>query len=148
VISFIFFFVFFFSFSLDINLLQFVAINTLGCLCCGISTNARTAVILGIKAERVGVAFGHAEGLVTISCGVMTDVDLVVLHTARVVFDDTKVIFDVVGFGLSGDFLEFRGAALVGFLFADHFVSEFSDAIIGASIDARKLEGVLDGVAF
>lgn len=78
-----------------------------GRLCCGVSTHARTAVILWIEAERVGVAFRHAESLVTISCGVVTDVDLVVVDAAGVVFDDTKVVFDVVGFRVSSDFLEF-----------------------------------------
>jgi len=126
------------------------------CLCLrGISTNARTAVILRIEAEGVGIGLGHAEGLVPVAGGVVADVDLVVVDTAGVVLDDTEVIVRVVGLGAADLVLELLGAALVGLALADDAREVAAargllgdgNAVLGAWVDAGKLEGVLDGFA-
>lgn len=129
------------------------------CLRQCVATNARTAVILGIEAEGVGIGFRHAEGLVTIACRVVTDVDLVLEGTAGVVLDDAEVIVGIVCFGVAHDRLEFRGAALprlslpdplghapplLGFFFGDGRAALFRRT----RVDAGELEGVLNGLAF
>lgn len=128
-----------------------------------VSTHAWATIILWIKAEGVGVRFWHAEGLVTISCGVVADVDLVVVGAAGVVFDDTEVIFRVVGLGHSGEGLEFSGAALLGLPIEHHvgdkmavsnkgiwgFLCDCHSALFRwAGVNARNLEGVLDCLTF
>lgn len=122
----------------------------------GVSTDARTAVILGIKAECVGIGFWHAEGLVTVPCGVMAHVDLFMGGTTRIVLHHAKVIFRAIIFGVTGDRLEFHGAALEGFLFADDLVGLAASLIIApfrrfafcwTGLHARKFEGVHNGLA-
>jgi len=85
--------------------------------------------------------------------------DLVEARAAGVIFDNAKVILRIVRFGMSGDILEFLCASLVLLLLADHAMSidgmelssrdrSFRCAVIGRTrIDARHLEGVLDGRA-
>jgi len=123
-----------------------------------ISTHARSAVILRIEAEGVGISFWNAEGLVTVSCRVVADVNLVVEGAAGVIFDNTEVIVRVVWLGVSDQVLEFLGASLLGFLLSDEVVRGRQSAgrclllflyfIVGARTLARKLESVLNGLAY
>jgi len=126
----------------------------------GVAADARTAVILGVKAEGVGIGLRHAEGLVPVARRVVADADLVVAVAAGVVLDDAEVIGRVVRLGLADELLELPGSALVGLLLAAnlggppaaHHGSLLGDdrlaALLGrAGVFARKLEGVLDGVA-
>ena len=126
----------------------------------GVAANARTAVILRIEAEGVGIGLRHAEGLVPVARRVVADVDLLVVDTAGVVLDDAEVVVRLVAVGVADDVLELLGAALVGLALLDdlgdaaalHGGFQTDDRLIAALLGragvlARKLEGVLDGFA-
>lgn len=126
-------------------------------LCGCVSANARSAIVLGVESEGVGVGFRHTEGLVTVAGGVVTDVDLVVEGTARVILDNTEVIVRSGVFGASGEGLEFGGASFIGLLFLDEIsgmkiadVLKFANGfrfLVGRARLARNLEGVLNSLA-
>jgi len=124
----------------------------------GVSTDTRTAVILGIEAESVGVGLGHAEGLVTVAGRVVADVDLVVVDTAGVVLYDAEVVVRLVGFGVADLVLELLDAALQDLALVDDPVEAAAafgggsllgdlGAVLGTWVDAGKLKGVLNGLA-
>jgi len=123
----------------------------------GVSADTRTAVILRIEAEGVGVGLGHAEGLVPVAGRVVADVDLVVVDAAGVVLDDAEVVVRVVGVGVADLVLELLDAALLGLAFSDDLGEVAADVggcflgdgffVVGARVDAGKLEGVLNGLA-
>jgi len=124
-----------------------VAIKLIGDLCIRISTHARSTVILGVESKCVRVGFRHAEGLVTISRRVVADVDLVEGRSAGVVFDDTEVVVDIAGIGVSSELLELCCAGHFSFLLADQAVRIDKATIVGfwwAGIDTWKFKGVLD----
>lgn len=142
---------------------KFVAMESLCLRRRGVTTNARTAVILGIKAEGVGIGFRHAEGLVTITRRVMADMDLVVEGTAGVILDDAEVLVGIVSFGVAHDFLKFMRAALLGlslldsfgdpsallrFFFGCFFCDRCATLFRRTRVHAGKLESVLDGLTF
>jgi len=127
-------------------------------LCLGmISTNARSAVILRIEAERVGIGFRDAEGLVTVSCRIVANVDLVVESTAWVIFDNAEVIVRVVWLGVTDQCLEFGSGSFFGFLRFDKvgnqsagrldLLADLLRSINRARTFTRKLESVLNGLA-
>jgi len=123
-----------------------VAIKLIGDLCIRISTHARSTVILGVESKCVRVGFRHAEGLVTISRRVVADVDLVEGRSAGVVFDDTEVVVDIAGIGVSSELLELCCAGHFSFLLADQAVRINKATSVGfwAGIDTWKFKGVLD----
>lgn len=130
-----------------------------GCLCRRIPANTRSAVILGVESEGVRVGFRHAEGLVAISRGVVADVDLIEVSSTGIVFDDTEVVFDIVGIGMSSKLLELSGAGLLGFLLVNqgvridevtfsYIICSCGFSVWWAWVDARKFEGVLHSLAY
>jgi len=128
-------------------------------LCLGvISTNARSTIIFRIEAERVGIGFRNAERLVTVSCRIVANVDLVVESTAWVIFDNAEVIGRVVWLGVSDQFLEFGSGSFFGFLRFDEvgnqstgswcLLANLLQSINRARTFTRKLESVLNGLAY
>jgi len=87
----------------------------------------------------------------------MAHVDLFKGGTTRIVLHHAKVIFRAVIFGATGHRLEFHGAALESFLFADDLVGLAASLLIAhvrrigafcwTFVHARKFEGVLNGLA-
>lgn len=82
-----------------------------------IPTNTRTTIILGVKSKRIRIGFGDAERFVPIASGVMTNVDLVAVGTAGIIFYDAEMFLVFVVFGLdrfvvAGFGLEFFGASV------------------------------------
>jgi len=76
----------------------------------------------------------------------VADVDLVEGRSAGVVFDDTEVVVDIAGIGVSSELLELCCAGHFSFLLADQAVRIDKATSVGfwAGIDTWKFKGVLD----
>jgi len=82
----------------------------------------------------------------------VADVDLVEGSSAGVVFDDTKVVVDIAGIGVSSELLELCCAGHFSFLLADQAVRIGKATLRGFAFWANgritwKFKGVLDDIA-
>lgn len=113
----------------------------------GVSADARTAVILRIEPEGVGIVLRHAEGLVPVPGRVVTNVDLVVVDAAGEVLDDAKVIVRTIFLGVADHVLELLGAALLGLALLDDLGNAVVEAASAVVDDGSFLGDDLRGGA-